>query len=377
MRIAIIKSNYAPYGGAEKYASRMVGAFAARDVQVDVLTAESGEWGRTPRNVSLVALKQAKYNNLLRLLTFDASVAKYLRKENYDCVLGMDRTSLQTHLRAGGGVHAAWIARRCRESSALRCISFRINPFHRTMIEMERKAFLSPGLRRIFCNSHLVRNEIAGYYPGALDKVTVVHNGIEWGELSGAFSEIAETKGSILRGLGLNPDRYYFLFVGNGFDRKGLRKAIVALKLLPGHVHLMVAGKDKNEKVYRALVEKSGLQKRVHFFGLQRNVVPYLQAADAFVLPTIYDPFSNASLEALAMGLFLVTSDANGCCEVIAEGAGSVIQDLGDAGSVAEAMSGALEEHLSRDGIRESVRHLDFATQLNRIVETCMEDSRR
>jgi UDP-glucose:(heptosyl)LPS alpha-1,3-glucosyltransferase len=377
MRVAIIKSSYAPYGGAEKYAARMIGAFAARNVQVDVLTAESGDWGQTSLDARLVSLKQVKYNNLLRLLTFDASVGRYLQKEKYDCILGMDRTSLQTHLRAGGGVHAAWIARRCDESSRLRCMSFKVNPFHRAMIEMERKAFLSPGLRRIFCNSHLVENEIAGFYPGASGKVTVVHNGIEWDELSEAFSGVAAMKSSIVRGLGLNSGRYYFLFVGNGFERKGLRKAISALKLLPDHVDLLVVGKDKNEKAYRTLAGKSGLEKRVHFFGLQRNVVPFFQAADAFILPTIYDPFSNASLEALAMGLYLVTSSANGCCEVIDKGAGCIIQDLRDTGSVAEAMNRALKDHISKDRIRESVRHLDFTTQLNRIVDMCIEDGRK
>jgi UDP-glucose:(heptosyl)LPS alpha-1,3-glucosyltransferase len=377
MRVAIIMSTYAPYGGAEKYAARMIGAFVTKSVQVDVLTAESVEWGQTSLDARIVSQKQLKYNNLLKLLTFNASVGRFLQKEKYDCVFGMDRTSRQTHLRAGGGVHASWLARRCEESSRLRCISFKVNPFHRAMIEMERKAFLSDGLRRIFCNSHIVENEIADYYPGASDKVTVVHNGIEWGELSQAVSEAAETKDGILKSLGLNSDRYYFLFVGNGFERKGLRKVIDALRLLPDYVDLLVVGRDKNEKPYRTLAEKSGLQRRVHFFGLQRNVIPFFEAADAFILPTIYDPFSNASLEALAMGLYLVTSSANGCCEVIDEGAGCIIQDLRDTASVAEAMKTALKDHLSRDRIRESVRHLDFAAQLNKIVDVCIEDSRK
>jgi UDP-glucose:(heptosyl)LPS alpha-1,3-glucosyltransferase len=374
MRVAIIKSNYTPYGGGEKYATRMIRAFSERNVEVDVLTAESGGWGQTSLDARLVSLKQTKYNNLLRLLTFNASVERYLRKEKYDCIFGMDRTSCQTHMRAGGGVHAAWISRRCEESSRLRCISFTVNPFHRASIEMERKAFLSAGLRKIFCNSHLVKDEIANYYPGASGKVTVVHNGIEWGEFSMAFSEAEAMEDTILRGLGLDSGRYYFLFVGSGYKRKGLNKAIGALKLLPDYVDLMVVGKDKNEKAYRTLAEKSGLRGRVHFFGPQRNVIPFLQSADAFILPTLYDPFSNASLEALAMGLYLVTSSANGCCEVIDEGAGCIIQDLQDTASVAEAMKTALKDHFSRDRIRESVRHLDFAAQLSKIVDICIED---
>src|SRR5437763_16213746 len=42
-----------------------------------------------------------------------------------------------------------------------------------------------------------------------------------------------------------------------------------------------------------------------------------LAAADIFILPTIYDPFSNASLEAMAAGLPVITTRANGCSEIV------------------------------------------------------------
>ncbi len=113
--------------------------------------------------------------------------------------------------------------------------------------------------------------------------------------------------------------------------------------MLPEETELIVVGKDRHEQWYQRLAKRLGLSARVHFFGPQKNVIPFFQAADAFVLPTIYDPFSNASLEALAMGLYTVTSSANGCSEVIGEGAGSVIQDLQSTTSVSEAMRSALD----------------------------------
>lgn len=372
MRVAIIKSNYSPYGGGEKYATRMIKAFVEKGIHVDVLTADPGGWEDTLQDVGRVRLKQSKYNNLLRLLTFNSSSNRYLKKERYDCVFGMDRTEYQTHLRAGGGCHAAWLRRRSEDSSALRCLSFRINPFHMTMLGIERRAFTADGLKRIFCNSNLARNDIIRYYPQVEDKIMVVHNGVEWHEFSGAFD--AADKKETLKGLGLYPDRYYFLFVGSGFQRKGLGKAITALNSLPRYVELLVVGKDKNENRYRTLSRSSGLGQRVHFFGPLRDVLPFLRVSDAFILPTLYDPFSNASIEALAMGLYTVTSSANGCSEVIREGAGHVIEDIRDSDSVSAAMKTALKGHLSREQIRESVRHLDFGPQLNKIVNTCLGD---
>ncbi len=376
MRIAIIKSNYSPYGGAEKHTTRLIDFFVKNNVEVAVLTSKHGGWNEFPQCVKPVVLKQFRYNNLLRLLTFNSSVNRHLRNERYDCILGIDRTDTQTHLWLQGGCHKAWIRRRCEENSRLRCFSFKVNPFHRAAMEIERRALLSDALKRVICNSNLVRNEILHFYPQTERKIAVVHNSAEWHEFSEAFGEGLTERDRILERLGLKPDKFYYLFLGSGYERKGLRKAIMALPLLPGYTELIVVGKDKREKRYRELCEKAGLVKRVHFFGPRKDVVPFLQVSDASVLPTIYDPCAGASVEALAMGLYTVTSAANGCSEVIRKGAGFVIENLGDDSSVAEAMGTALGGHLSKREIRETVRHLDFETQLGKIVTMCIADMR-
>lgn len=375
MRVAIIKSNYAPYGGAEKYTTRLINFFVGKNVEVDVLTSMRGKWEGLQRNINFVALKQWPYNNLLRLLTFNSSVNRHLREARYDCILGMDRTEYQTHLWLGGGCHRAWIQRRCRESSRLKCLSFTINPFHRAMMEMERRAVFSHALKRIICNSNLVKDEILHFYPGAAEKLAVVYNSAEWYEFSEAFEEGLAGKDRILKTLNLKPDKFYYLFLGSGYERKGLTKAIAALGFLPDYAELIVVGKDKHEDRYQRLSEKSGLADRVHFFGPREQIIPFLQVSDASVLPTLYDPCAGASVEALAMGLYTVTSDANGCAEVIEKEAGVVIGDLEDIDAVAEAMKSALGKRLSKREIRETVRHLDFETQLRKIVDICIADA--
>jgi UDP-glucose:(heptosyl)LPS alpha-1,3-glucosyltransferase len=375
MRVAIIKSNYTPYGGAEKYTRGVIRAFLQRDARVDVLTAAPGGWGSPTRGLEIISMKQAKYNNLLRLLSFNRSVGAFLKGRHYDCILGMDRTEIQTHLRAGGGSHAAWLRRRSAECSSLRRLSFRLNPFHRATVNMEGKAFLSPGLKRIFCNSHMVQEEISQLYPAAAGKIMVVHNGVEWGAFSDPFQEAISDRERILEALSLDPHKFYFLFVGSGYERKGLRKALSAMPYLPDHVDLLVVGKDRNEKRYVGTAEKLGLGDKIHFLGAQGNVVPFLQVADAFVLPTLYDPFSNACLEALAMGLYVVTTRANGCSEVVKPGAGSLIQDPTRPRSVADAMHTAFTDRMSKEEIRGTVRHLELDTQLYKMVDTCLEDA--
>ena len=62
-----------------------------------------------------------------------------------------------------------------------------------------------------------------------------------------------------------------------------------------------------------------------------------LRAADGLLLPTRYDPFANASLEAAACGLPVVSTRQNGAMEVIDDG-GLAVDDPEDTGALARAL---------------------------------------
>ena len=62
-------------------------------------------------------------------------------------------------------------------------------------------------------------------------------------------------------------------------------------------------------------------------------------AADIFILPTIYDPFSNACLEALASGLPVITTRENGFSEIIRDGVhGSVVDSASNVAALRDAI---------------------------------------
>jgi UDP-glucose:(heptosyl)LPS alpha-1,3-glucosyltransferase len=63
-------------------------------------------------------------------------------------------------------------------------------------------------------------------------------------------------------------------------------------------------------------------------------------AADIFVLPTLYDPFSNACLEALAAGVPVITTVNNGFSEIIESGVhGEILKDPEDVAALADAIN--------------------------------------
>ena len=51
---------------------------------------------------------------------------------------------------------------------------------------------------------------------------------------------------------------------------------------------------------------------QLHFAAEGTALLDVYHAADAFILPTIYDPCANAALEAAACGLPVITTEANG-----------------------------------------------------------------
>ncbi len=95
-------------------------------------------------------------------------------------------------------------------------------------------------------------------------------------------------------------------------------------------MRLLVAGRG-NQRKYKS--------RCAHFLGVVRDLPALYAAADIFILPTLYDPFSNASLEALAAGLPVITTRANGLSEVIEDGVhGTVVEDSRDVSALVDAI---------------------------------------
>lgn len=364
MRIAILKSRLDYKGGLEKYTLKLAEAFAEKGLSITLLT--TGTPPKLPYEV--VSLAPTSKLSYLHLTRFDALCQKWLASHSYEIVFGMERTTCQTHYRAGSGVHAAYLKQRKLTDSLFKRLTFSINPLHRALLQMEKKTFENPSLRLIFANSEMVRREILETYCTPPEKIVVVHNGVEWQQWETNFKEsFSKNKNSY----------YHFLFVGNGYNRKGLPFLLKGFSHLPkGEWKLTVVGKEKNCAHFQKQARHLGLDNHIYFAGPQSNLCPFYQAADCLVIPSIYDPFANVTLEALSMGLFVVSSRFNGGHEVLTDRMGCVIEDLTSAESVASALAKAIKNPKTIDQasfIRNQIKELDFSKQLDKIVSTTLK----
>jgi glycosyltransferase involved in cell wall biosynthesis len=183
------------------------------------------------------------------------------------------------------------------------------------------RALLEPWVyrrvRHIIVPSRGLKREIETEYPFTKGKTLCLPNPVDLERLQ---PSIEFDRADFRRGLGLNPQDVVLVFVAMGhFERKGLPLLFEALvKLQEPRLKLVVVGGEPDlVAVYRQRAGRIGLNGRVIFVGIQRDVRPYLWAADAFVLPSFYETFSLVSFEAAAAGLPLVVTPFYGVEEFI------------------------------------------------------------
>jgi glycosyltransferase involved in cell wall biosynthesis len=185
-------------------------------------------------------------------------------------------------------------------------------------------ALLEPWVYRratkIVTPSRGLSRELTNAYPAASPKIHVLPNLVDLDRLHAP----ADFDRSAFRNqLALSSDDILLAFVALGhYERKGLPLLFDALATVKDAKvkAIVVGGKNGAIGVYRERARKSGLNGNVKFVETQRDIRPYLWAADALALPSHYEVFPLVALEAAAAGLPLLATPLNGVEEFLRDG---------------------------------------------------------
>lgn len=334
MKLAIIRQAWNPHGGAERFIDNALEAFKAEG-SLD-LTVIARTW-QPRQGVRFVECNPPYRTSWGRDAGFARAVTEYLGRPDvhFDIVQSHERIPGVMLFRAGDGVHATWLEQRARTLPAWRRASIALNPHHRRLLDVERRMFTHPNLRMVICNSRMVKDDIAARFGVGEDKLTVIHNGVD---LEKFHPRLREGRTAVRAELGTPADAPVFLYAGSGFERKGVARLLQAMTGAPPNCHAWIAGRDKRTGRYQALARRLGLADRVRFLGGRDDLPRLYGAADAFVLPTLYDPMPNAALEALACGLPVVTTSQSGAREFIREEENGFVKDVMDQAGLSDAL---------------------------------------
>jgi len=363
-KIAIVRARYNPYGGAERFVARALHALAHADIELTIIARRWQGHGEELGSAHRVILNPFYLGSVWRDASFARSVTRHVACHAYDLVQSHERIPGLDIYRAGDGVHREWLAQRGAALSAWQRFGSACNPYHAYVKWQEARMFADPRLRAVICNSQMVKQEIHEWFAVPDHKLHVIYNGVDTTKF---HPQVKQHRVAMRQQWQIPASAFCFLFLGSGYERKGLAACIEALAHVPD-AWLVVVGHDKHQARYQALAQRCGVAGRVVFAGAQQEVLPFYGMADAFTLPTLYDPFPNAVLEAMASGLPVITSTKSGVAELISNGQQGEVVPANHPARLAQAMRAVM--HSGRAGaMGEAARTLTEHHDLTRLGE--------
>ena len=206
---------------------------------------------------------------------------------------------------------------------------------------------------RIVATSRQVEQELVGHGVERR-RIIQIPNGVDTERFRPAADRDAVRRAMRLTGR-------VVVFVGRLHPQKGLTTlceawAVVAARC-PDATLLMVGGGPQDAEL-KQLTGRLQLADRIRFCGEQRDVLPSLQAADLFVLPSLSEGLSNALLEAMACGLACVATRIGGNVDLVTDGETGLLVEPGHPQALAEAMIRVLDDEAARKRLGAAARLL-------------------
>jgi UDP-glucose:(heptosyl)LPS alpha-1,3-glucosyltransferase len=332
-------------------------------------------------NVYCHRIRVSRWLSPWRLFSFQRKVAERLRSEHFDIVYSLCQVYPVDVYRAGDGVHRHWMKVQY-PNAAYRWMKYLTSLVHLAMRTLEGRICSNGNCRHFITNSKLVRTQLMDYFGLPEEKISVIYNGVDHGLFN---PDVRKHRGLLRKECGIGEGGNVILFASNNWERKGLATILEAISMsAKTDVSLIVAGRG-DRKRYLSFARKLGIDPgRLFFIGRVKDIERYYGASDIFILPSIYEPFANVCLEAMACGLPVITAKGNGASEIIVNGEnGFVLEDWRDSERLSE-----LIQSLFDPAVREEIggfaaetarkytwdRHVE---ETNEVLERVREDISR
>ncbi len=198
------------------------------------------------------------------------------------------------------------------------------------------------GGSRVLAVSAAVRQAYAAAGLLPLRRVEVLHNGID----GARFALEPEARRAARAALGAPPSAQVLVSVAVLRPGKGIETLLAALQLMASdHPHAVawVAGGGPLRPELERLAGSLGVADRVRWLGFCRDVPRLLAAGDLFVLPSHFEAFPGALLEAMAAELPVVASAVGGIPEILGDPPAGRLVPPGSARALAAAVAALLD----------------------------------
>lgn len=196
---------------------------------------------------------------------------------------------------------------------------------------------LNRGVSTIVSVSAALQSNLIARGVVAARKAVVIHNGVDVGNYVGPKST------RLRKQLKISDSTLLIGSLGNIRPAKGYDVMVRAMALLDNmgiDFHFVIAGQDKSGKgdELMRLAVALGIGQRISLLGFQQDTAEYLRNLDLFVLSSLSEGFSIATIEALAAGVRVVATRCGGPEEILGDGLVGKLVEPGDAQAIAQAI---------------------------------------
>ena len=222
------------------------------------------------------------------------------------------------------------------------------------------------GLGHIFTTHNLktmiIRNILFWLYRFALSLNTkVFFQNVDDRDLFIDLKLVKNNNSKVINGSGINLEKFKssslyskvpqsFILIGRLIKEKGISEFIEAIRIVklkyPKVTCLLVGDIDENPTSYsrKEINNWSDKEGVITYLGRVDDVRPLLDKTEVFVLPSYREGTPRSVLEAMSMGLPIITTDSPGCRGTVIHGKNGFLVPVKDSNSLAEAMINFLKE---------------------------------
>jgi UDP-glucose:(heptosyl)LPS alpha-1,3-glucosyltransferase len=224
-------------------------------------------------------------------------------------------------------------------------------------LPLHRYAVRRPG-PRLAAVSRKVALELAEESRRGTAAIEVVPNAVDTARFAPPVR--AALRAAARANLGLAGERFVLLWVGNHLRHKGIRYALETLLGLPERAMLLAVGADGPASVpeLAPAIERLRARDRLRFLPVEPDIERHYAAADALLFPSLYESFGLVVLEAMAMGLPVITAASVGfAAEAVIDGEnGFKVGEPWDVAGLTARAAGLLASPALADAIGQAAR---------------------
>ena len=361
-------------GGRERSTAQIAQTLARRGHEVTILCQE-GSWEGGP--VEVLPLGGQGLLRVTRLRHFVADVQEHICQADYDIVHAMlPVPGANVYQPRGGTVPAqreASVRRHGLIGRTLGRLGELLNICRRQMEQLERVVVADENVLCLAV-SQMVGMEFVRHY-GRSRGVRVIYNAVDVPDPD--LPQRPQWRRDRRSELGVDEDALVFLIVATNFELKGVAEAIVAFARWYDSIdrammaRLVVVGREMPE-AYQQVAGMRSIAAEVVFVPPTDEIFQWYAAADAVVLLSWYDPCSRVVLEAVRWGVPAITTACNGAAELLAAGAGAVVESPRDSSGIVAAM-GRMADPARRGEMARACLDVADRASMDRHVDELLE----